>query len=206
MTAVFAVFLVLLLAGGAFVGANFCEPGSLSQQGLIGFGGALLGAILPSLPKWLQTLMDKATGRDVQRGHATPKVFMLLTFVGLAGFAGSLLTPNLACHNVKPDVFFEAVVDCAKVNPQKSPAASSVVTCLVGALAGNPAACLSQLVTVMHFTVDEVACVVADIAQRENSKVGTAEATRETMQIRDTAVAWMVSNRISIINTYSGAP
>jgi len=74
--------------------------------------------------------------------------------------AGLVLAP--ACHNVPADKFLNAVVDCAKVNPQASAALAQVETCLVSAVSGNPAACLSGLITDAHFTVDEVACVVAE--------------------------------------------
>lgn len=58
MTAIYAIGILLLLAAGCFVGANFCQVPA-AQQGLAALGGALVGLILPSLPKALQALVDK---------------------------------------------------------------------------------------------------------------------------------------------------
>jgi hypothetical protein len=61
MIALLAIVALLLLAAGAFVGANFCAPGGGAQQALLGLGGALVGMILPSIPALLQGLIKNAT-------------------------------------------------------------------------------------------------------------------------------------------------
>lgn len=114
-----------------------------------------------------------------------------------------ILAADSGCHNVKPDQFFEAVVDCAGVNPETSAVTASVVTCLVGATTGNPSACLTGLVTSAHWSIDEVACIVADIAQRENKKV-QLDGDPKAIQVRNVAVDWLASERIAIRNSYPG--
>ena len=194
MIAVFAVFAFLLLAAGAFVGANFCEPGSPAQQGLMGLAGALVGLVLPNVPKALLGM----SGTPKAPSSTTP--LTIVVFLVLAGLSMS----TMSCAHVKPGPFFEATVDCAKVNPEASSATSGVITCLTASVAGNPGACLSQLVTVAHFTVDEVACIVADIAQRENNKV-KLEGDPKALEVRNTAVGWLRDQNISIRNSYAGA-
>ena len=110
-----------------------------------------------------------------------------------------------SCHNVKPDQFFGAAVDCAKVNPSASAALAQVQTCLLGTLAGNPEVCLAGLVAEVHFTVDEVACVVAWVAQQENQKVAASKATLYDLKVRDNAARWLAAKQIVIRNSYKGA-
>lgn len=201
MTAIFAIFILLIAAAGCFVGANFCEAPA-AQQSLAGLGGALVGMILPNVPNALQALVSKP--RNTQAGHATPALMLTGAFVIPALLIG-LSLPSMSCKQVKPDVFFEAVVDCAKINPESSAASSAVLTCITGAISGNPAACLSGLVTEAHWTVDEVACIVADIAQRENKKV-QLNGDPNALRARDTAVEWLRKEHINIRNSYPGAP
>jgi hypothetical protein len=121
-----------------------------------------------------------------------PPLFMLL-----------LLCPVVqGCHNVTQDQFLGATVDCAKVNPEASSALAAVETCLVGIVAQNPAACLAGLVTEVHFAIDEVACLVAYVAQQNQNKVATGRYTSEDLRIRQAANDWLASERISIRNTY----
>jgi len=110
------------------------------------------------------------------------------------------LPAEVSCHNVPADQFFDAVVDCAKVNPEASAAIAGVETCLLGAVAGNPASCLNGLITEAHFTVDEVACVVAWEAHRQNVAVAEGDAT--AVSKRDAASKWLASERIAIRNSY----
>lgn len=204
MIGVIAVFLFLLIAAGAFVGANFCAAGGIAQQSLIGLGGALIGACLPSIPGLLQSYVVEK--RNTQAGHGTPSLLFLLAFAGLATFAGTVLTTSTSgCKQTKPDVFFAAVVDCAKINPEASAASAAVITCITAAVSGNPAACLSGLVTGAHFTVDEVACIVAALAKQNDDKV-KATNDPEAARIRDIASDWLVREHIRIANTYAGAP
>lgn len=201
MTAVIAVVLLLLLAAGALVGANFCVPGGGAQQALLGLGGALVGMILPSLPAWLQSLQTKPPmklGPPSSRTPVIPGAAAVLVVVAALATA--------SCHSVKPDQFFEATVDCAKVNPESSAALGAVTTCLVGAVSGNPAACLAGLVTEAHWTVTEVACIVAWVAERENQKVTTHAAGPASLEVRNRAISWLVQERIAIRNTYAGSP
>jgi hypothetical protein len=122
-----------------------------------------------------------------------PAAFVILTILALG-------VPS--CHNITPDQFLGATVDCAKANPEASAALAQVETCLVGALAQNPAVCLSGLVTEIHFAVDEVACVVAYIAQRNQAKVALRTATGDDLRARQAANDWLVRERISIRNSY----
>jgi hypothetical protein len=201
MIALLSIVFLLILAGGAFAGANFCAPGGGAQQALLGLGGALVGVILPSLPVYLQGL-TASKARDTQAGHGTPSIFLLYACTTLA-VVFAMVLPSMGCR-VKPDVFFESVVDCAKVNPEKSPAQAAVLTCLLGAVSGNPAACLSGLVTEAHWSINEIACVVADLAQKENTKVGTTLEDPKTRPVRNAAADWLARERIRISNTYPG--
>jgi hypothetical protein len=108
-----------------------------------------------------------------------------------------------SCHNVTPDQFFGAVVDCAKVNPQGSAALAAASTCLMSVVASNPAACLSGLVTELHFAIDEVACVVAYVAQQSQDKVASGTFSGDDLKARQAANDWLVAERISIRNSYS---
>jgi hypothetical protein len=120
----------------------------------------------------------------------------------LATFSG-FLAPLPSCHNVPADKFLNAVVDCAKVNPQGSAALAQVETCLMSAVAGNPAACLTGLITAAHFTVDEVACVVAYVAQQQQSAVASGKYTEATLAERQAAVDWLQRENIAIRNSYT---
>jgi hypothetical protein len=118
-------------------------------------------------------------------------------------FALALFAADSGCHNVTPDQFLNATVDCAKVNPQASAALASVETCLLGVVASNPAVCLSGLVTDIHFAVDEVACVVAWISQQNQSKVSLGTATDDELRARKAANDWLAAEHISIRNSYT---
>ena len=107
-----------------------------------------------------------------------------------------------ACHNVTPDQFFNATVDCATQNPEASTALQQATNCLVSVISGDPAACLSGLITAGHFTIDEVACVVAYIAQQEQAKVAASTATSTDLEIRRAATSWLVAEKIQIRNSY----
>jgi hypothetical protein len=117
----------------------------------------------------------------------------------------ALLALGLAipsCHNVTPDQFFGSVVDCAKINPEAAAESAVVMTCLVGVAAQNPAVCLAGLVTDAKFAIDEVACVVAFIAQQNQGKVAAGLYTEEDLRLRSAANNWLASERISIRNSY----
>lgn len=171
------------------------------HAGLLVLAGALAGAAIPRLGDALAS----SKPRDRQAGHGSPAIFFLTTFAGLAMAMGVLLTTP-ACHNVKSDQFLEATVNCAQVNPEASAALGAVTTCLVGAASGNPAACLAGLVTDVKFTVTEVACVVAWVADQENRKVAISAAGPASLEVRNRAIGWLVQERIAIRNTYPGAP
>lgn len=110
--------------------------------------------------------------------------------------------PVSACHNVKPDAFAGAVVDCAKVNPEASAALAQVETCLLGVATQNYGACLAGLVTEAHFTVDEITCLVAWVAQQKTAKVGASTASLDDLRVRQNAVDWLARENISIRNSY----
>lgn len=144
------------------------------------------------------------SARPTQGGHAQPQIIFALLFASLGIGTGMVLVTS-SCHNVAPDEFFAATVDCAKVNPNASAALAQVQTCLIGVLAQNYAACLAGLVTEAHFTIDEVTCMVAWFAQQQNEKVGASTATLEDLAARKRALDWLAQEHISIRNSYPGA-
>lgn len=101
----------------------------------------------------------------------------------------------------KPDIFVGAVVDCAKVNPNTNGAASAVYACLAGALAQNPGPCLTGLVQIGHWTVDEVACIVAFYGQRSNEKLLAKQGSTEDQVVAKAAHDWLTENRIGVKNS-----
>ena len=124
-------------------------------------------------------------------------------YLGLTILTASFVVPALqGCHNTTPDQFFNAVVDCAKVNPEASAALAQVETCLLGVVSGNYSACMLGLVTEGHFAIDEVACVAAYIAQQENAKVANKTATADDLTMRKAAVDWLAQEHIQIRNSY----
>jgi hypothetical protein len=125
-----------------------------------------------------------------------PLAFVLFTFVAFT-------VPS--CHNITPDSFAGATVDCATVNPEASAALASVEACLLAVVASNYGACLSGLVTEAHFAIDEVACVVAWYSQQQNVKVAAGKYTPADLESRKRAVDWLAAEHISIRNSYSGA-
>jgi hypothetical protein len=166
---------------------------------------AILGGIMtlltnPRLVPGLAGVMPVAGGSTAPqtpsgpRGTGSGTALLVLAFLGLS---------VSSCHNVTPDQFAGAVVDCAKVNPEASSTLASVETCLIGAVAGNPSVCLTGLVTECHFAIDEIACVVAYVAQRNQDKVAVGQYTMGDLQERQTANNWLGQERISIRNSYS---
>lgn len=167
--------------------------------GVQAFGAIVLACTTGRAVLLLNKFLPDATrATDTQSGYA--RTSALVGLVGVSALAGLVLAP--ACHNVPADKFLNAVVDCAKVNPQASAALAQVETCLVSAVSGNPAACLSGLITDAHFTVDEVACVVAYVAQQQQSAVASGRYTDATLAERQAAVDWLTRENISIRNSY----
>jgi hypothetical protein len=175
-------FLPLLLAIVCYVLAGVFKADPNVHEGLTLLAGALVGWAIPRLG-------------DMFKPAKVATVLVL----------GSLALGQSSCHNVKPDQFFGAVVDCAKVNPNSSAALAQVQTCLLGAIAGNPEVCLAGLVTEAHFMVDEVTCVVAWLAQQENQKVAVSKSTLDDLKIRNAAAQWLAAKQITIRNSYQGA-
>ena len=130
-----------------------------------------------------------------------------------------------SCHNVKPDQLWQATVDCAKVNPQSSAAIGAVEDCVAGVVMSNASACVKGLVVGMKYedpaveqkvklrwSIEEVACVSAWIAQKNNMAVQLAPMDTDPAQLkakmkaRDEAARFLVENQIRIRNSYVGAP
>lgn len=182
---------------------------------VVGFAATVLGSLPIAVPKFraLLSQVKLATAPGTVAGvppelepskpktTAGPNVAALIFFA----FLPAVLYGSANCHNVKPGPFFGAVVDCAQVNPQSSAALAAVETCLISSVAGNPAACLSGLITAAHFTVDEVACLVAWIAQQNQVKVLAGTATSADLAKRQAANDWLAQQQISIRNSYSPA-
>lgn len=224
MIAVLAFTLMILIAAGCYVGANFCESGSTAQLGLVGLGSGLVGAILPSVPIWLQSLTNKT--RNSQAGHARLHMICSFGLVGLVALLALMFSLSTSgCKQVKPDQLYQATVDCAKVNPQSSAALGAVEDCVAGLVMSNGAACVKGLVVGMKYddpaieqkvklrwTIDEVACVSAWIAQKNNMAVQLAPMDADMgplkarMRARDEAARFLVENQIRIRNSYVGVP
>jgi hypothetical protein len=113
-------------------------------------------------------------------------------------FLISTLALSLSCASIRPtgDQFLNAVVDCSKVNPENSAAASAVLSCLQSAISGNPAACLLNLVTVGHWTVDEVACVVRALGESANVRALRGIATATDATVERAAHNWLTQQNI----------
>ena len=167
-----------------------------------GEGMALLNKFMPTPDVPATGALPVRTGVG-QGGFATVQAMVAGFFFAVAGTL--ILCLGLAgCHNVTPDQFLNATVDCAKTNPQASAALASVETCLIGAVSQNPAVCLTGLVTEVHFTVDEIACVVAYVAQQNQAKVATGKYTDDDLRSRQAANDFLAKEHISIRNTYKG--
>jgi hypothetical protein len=164
--------------------------------------GVLLLNKLVATPPATSSGISTKTGVG-QGGFATIPAMVAGFFFAAAGTLILCLTLG-GCHNVTPDQFFGATVDCAKQNPEASAALAQAETCLVAVVSQNPSACLAGLVTDVHFTVDEVACVVAYIAQLNQAKVATGKYTDDDLRARQAANDFLAKEHISIRNTYKG--
>ena len=147
----------------------------------------------------------RPVGKIGAGGFATDKAMAIALVVSFVGMMALLLSIAPGCHNVTPDQFLNATVDCAKTNPEASAALAQVETCLVGVATSNPAACLAGLLTEGHFVVDEVACDVAYVAQQNQAKVALGKATNDDLRARQAANDWLAQERIRIRNSYPGA-
>jgi len=166
-------------------------------------GVLLLNKLVPS-PTRATGALPVRTGVG-QGGFATiPAMFAGFCFAASATLLLCLAIGGCKTSPVTPDQFLNATVDCAKVNPEASAALASVETCLVGAIAQNPAVCLSGLVTDVHFAVDEIACLVAYISQQNQAKVAAGRYTDADLKARQAANGWLAQENISIRNTYKG--
>lgn len=107
----------------------------------------------------------------------------------------------LGCHNTRSDPFMGTTVDCTKVGLD-SVATPEAKGCLDKAETEKPLVCLTKIVTTKMATVEEVACAVIWIAQKENVKVEAG--TPADIKIRNFAIEFIVQERISILNSYEG--
>src|SRR6266542_61635 len=179
-------FFPLLLAIGCYIAAGLLAKDSGAHDGLLLLAGSLTGLVLSRLGDW-------------SKGAAKPVVGLVL---GLS-IGGASFVALPACHNIPADRFYNAVVDCASYNPQKSAALAQFETCVASLLAQNPAACLAGVVTDVHFLVDEVACMAAFVAQETNGKVSTGTANDTDLQARRAAIDFLVKEKIAVRNSYS---
>jgi hypothetical protein len=198
MTALLNHALPFLLAILCFVLAGLFPNDAKVHEGLLGGAAFMMGVAVPLISDWFKRKPNDA-------GHGSLAIFFLTMFTSVVMLFGVLLT-SPGCHQVKPDQFFEAVIDCAKINPERSSASAAVITCVIGAAAGNAVACIAGLPTTAHWTIDESACVIADIARQENVKVGTAAGSPESLALRNEAVRFLSDHRIRVENSYAGAP
>jgi hypothetical protein len=152
-----------------------------------------LPAMLANMPKPTGASEDK-TVRLQPPGPPTAAVLVLI--------AGLALQSCSSGPDVKPDQFFGAVVDCAQVNPQSSAALAAVTTCLIGAATQNHGVCLGGLVTGGTWTITEVACVTAFVAQQRNDAIASGGGSNDDVMIRTRANEWLKVEKIGIRNTY----
>ncbi len=113
MTALLNYIPILFAIVCYFLAGKFPSDAGV-HSGLLVLAGALVGSAIPRLGDAL----SGGKSRNAQAGHSTPTTFMVTAFVGLIVLLAVAFSAG--CHNVKPDQFFEATVDCAKVNPENS--------------------------------------------------------------------------------------
>jgi hypothetical protein len=117
--------------------------------------------------------------------------YLLAAIVGL-----TLVTVAANCAHTTPGTFTNALVTCTQENSNNAQASAAVVNCLVGAAAGNYAACLSGLVSAGHWTVDEIACIVRRLATESAQRLNAGTASGTDKATLDNANAWLRDNAI----------
>ncbi|HJW74822.1 MAG TPA: hypothetical protein VJ787_04020 [Thermoleophilia bacterium] len=101
-----------------------------------------------------------------------------------------------ACAHTTPGQFKDAIVTCTLENSQNPQASAAVTNCLIGAVSGNYAACLSGLVTAGYWTVEEIACVVRRLATESAQRINAGQATDADRTVLDNANQWLKDNQI----------
>ena len=157
----------------------------------------------PDTQATVPTPSIRPVGKIGAGGFATIPAMVAGFFFAVAGTLILCLTFG-GCHNVTPDQFLNATVDCTKTNPEASAELGAVTTCLMGVVAQNPTVCLSGLITDGHFAVDEIACLVAYVAQQNQAKVASGATDTPTLKARQAANDWLSQEHVSIRNTYKG--
>jgi hypothetical protein len=108
------------------------------------------------------------------------KLQVLAVAIGLA--IGGYLASSCKTTPANGDSFYQVVVTCTQENSNNAQASAAVLSCLTSAVGGDYVGCLTGLVSVGHWTVDEVACIVrryaVESAQRINAgtQTGTDDA------------------------------
>jgi hypothetical protein len=156
---------------------------------LVGIGMLLIGKALPQG-------LGRPSDAPKQSGHATPTIMFGMAFGLLACFVAFTVIPSCKTTPTSPDSFYQAVVTCTESNTANPQAEQAVYKCLVGAVQGDYAACLSGLVAGGTWTVDEVACLVRQYATTASVRLnsGTAKAVDDVGL--SNANAWLRAEQI----------
>ena len=117
--------------------------------------------------------------------------FVLAAIVGLV-----IGTTASNCAHTTAGQFKDAVVTCTMENSSNSQAASAVLGCLTGAIAGDYSACLSGLVTAGTWTVQEISCVVRKLATESAQRLNAGTASGTDKAVLDNANQWLRDNAI----------
>lgn len=156
--------------------------------------------VLVRLPALLQTTRLPPTAVAIGLGFLSI-VSGVCTLASLLLFSAVSVSAT-SCHSVIPDGFATAVYDCSKINPEKDAALAQVKTCFLAALAGSPDACIAGLVTDLHFAVDEIGCLIAWDAQKNQTKVGLGSASPTDIAVRDAEASWLERHQVHVTNSY----
>jgi hypothetical protein len=166
--------------------------------------------VLPNHPtalKWIALAIAFVTRIDVLWKKIEPAIDAIskdaakiggVLLLGCAlAFSGC---QNCGGGNTPRDPFYEVIVDCAKTNPQSSAAGTAVLNCLAGAATADYGACLSGLLTMGHWTVDEIACLVryygAEASNKLNALPANAAPDAADQTVAANAKAWIVAHKV----------
>jgi hypothetical protein len=117
--------------------------------------------------------------------------FVLATILGLA-----IGTITANCAHTTAGQFKDAVVVCTMENSNNAQAGAAVVSCLTAAVGGDYAGCLAGLVSVGHWSVDEVACIVRRLATESAQRINSGTSTTEDGRVLSSANQWLRDNQI----------
>jgi hypothetical protein len=121
---------------------------------------------------------------------------LLSLIVAFVSTYATLVVTSCKTTPTSPDSFYQAVVTCTESNVANPQAEQAVYQCLVSAVAGDYAGCLSGLVAGGTWTVDEVACLVRAYATSTAVKINKGTATVEDSAGLANANAWLRTEQV----------